>query len=215
MLCGATGFSEKRLQRSKRTPDDSSDTGIVFNVEDRLRIQTYFPILDALMNDLNRRIEAYSSTENRFALRDSSESQSLRKLTNFYSVDLDPFETVTEEWNQWRSFVNQLRLNKDANAASAGPSEMMAILKENDFVSSFPNVYVILCIYLTIPVTNCAGERSFSHLMRIKSNLRSTMGQERLNCLTIMSIESEIVWSIDFSDLINSFSMLNSRRRQF
>ena len=115
-MCGATGFSEKRLRRSKRTPDDSSDTGIVFNVEDRLRIQTYFPILDALMNDLNRRIEAYSSTENRFALRDSSESQSLRKLTNFYSVDLDPFETVTEEWNQWRSFVNQLRLNKDANA---------------------------------------------------------------------------------------------------
>ena len=40
------------------------------------------------MNDLNRRIEAYSSTENRFAfLRDSSESESLRKLTNFYSVD--------------------------------------------------------------------------------------------------------------------------------
>ena len=170
----------------------------------------------ALMNDLNRRIEAHSSTENRFVfLRDSSESESLRKLTNFYSVDLDSFETVTEEWNRWRSFVNQLRLNKDANAASAGPSEMMAILKENDFVSSFPNIHVILRIYLTITVTNCAGERSFSHLKRIKSNLRSTMGQEKLNCLTIMSIESEIVRSIDFSDLINSFSMLKSRRRQF
>ena len=45
MLCGATGFSEKRLRRSKRTPDDTSDTGIVFNAEDRFRIQTYFPIL--------------------------------------------------------------------------------------------------------------------------------------------------------------------------
>ena len=97
MLCGATRFSEKRLPRSKRTPDDTSDTGIVFNAEDRFRIQTYFPILYALMNDLNRRIEAYPSTENRFAfMRDS-----------------------------------------DANAASAGPSELMAILKENDFVSSF------------------------------------------------------------------------------
>ena len=52
ILCGSTGFSEKRLRKSKRTPDDTSDKGITFNAEDRLRIQTYFPILDALMNDL-------------------------------------------------------------------------------------------------------------------------------------------------------------------
>eukprot|EP00800_Vazella_pourtalesii_P011408 TRINITY_DN2746_c0_g2_i3.p1 TRINITY_DN2746_c0_g2~~TRINITY_DN2746_c0_g2_i3.p1 ORF type:complete len:204 (-),score=29.57 TRINITY_DN2746_c0_g2_i3:253-864(-) len=87
MLCGATGFSEKRLRRSKRTPDDTSDTGIVFNAEDRIGFK-HTSQSWALMNDLNRRIEAHSSTENRFVfLRDSSESESLRKLTNFYSVD--------------------------------------------------------------------------------------------------------------------------------
>ena len=214
ILCGSTGFSEKRLRKSKRTPDDTSDKGITFNAEDRFRIQTYFPILDALMNDLNRRIAAYSSTDDRFAfLRGSSESESLKKMINFYSEDLDSFETVAEEWTQWRSFVTQLRLNKEE--ANARPSEMMVILKENNLESAFPNVYVILQIYLTIPVTNCSGERSFSHLKRLKSALRSTMGQERLNSLTTMSIESEIVKSIDFSDLIDSFSKMKSRRRQF
>ena len=159
ILCGSTGFSEKRLRKSKRTPDDTSDKGITFNAEDRFRIQTHFPILDALMNDLNRRIAAYSSTDDRLAfLRGSSESESLKKMINFYSEDLDSFETVAEEWTQWRSFVNQLRLNKEE--ANARPSEMMVILKENNLESAFPNVYVILQIYLTIPVTNCSGERS-------------------------------------------------------
>ena len=41
MLCGATGLSEKRLRRSKRTPDDTLDKRIVFNEEYRFRIQTY------------------------------------------------------------------------------------------------------------------------------------------------------------------------------
>ena len=48
ILCGSTGFSEKRLRKSNWTPDDTSDKGITFNAVDRFRIQTYFPILDAL-----------------------------------------------------------------------------------------------------------------------------------------------------------------------
>ena len=216
VLCDSIGFSEKRLRRPKRTPDDTSDKGITFNIYDKFRIQTYFPILDALMNDLNRRIKAYSSIDDRFAfLRGSPESNSLSNMVTFYSEDLDSFETVAEEWSQWKYLVDQLKLNSDLKVASVTPSKMMAILKENKFESSFPNVYVILRIYLTIPVTNCAGERSFSHMKRIKSALRSTMGQDRLNSLTIMSIESEIVKSIDFSDLIDSFSKLKIRRRQF
>ena len=153
------------------------------------------------MNDLNRRIKAYSSIDDRFAfLRGSAESDSLSNMVTFYSEDLDSFETVAEEWSQWKSLVDQLKLNSDLKVASVTPSKMMVILKENKFESSFPNVYVILRIYLTIPVTNCTGERSFSHMKRIKSALRSTMGQDRLNSLTIMSIESEIVKYIDFSD---------------
>ena len=56
-------------------------------------------------------------------------------MINFYSEDLDSFETVAEEWTQWRSFVTQLRLNKEE--ANAGPSEMMVILKENNLESAF------------------------------------------------------------------------------
>ena len=81
----------------------------------------------------------------------------------------------------------------------------------------FPNVCIALRIYLTLPVglSNCSGERSFSHLKRIKSSLRSTMGQDRLANLTLLNIESEILTDLDFQDIIDSFSTLKARRKDF
>ena len=61
--------------------------------------------------------------------------------------------------------------------------------------------------------SNCTGERSFSHLKRIKNALHSTMGQKRLSSLAILSIESELVRQIDFSTLIANFAELKSRRK--
>ena len=57
----------------------------------------------------------------------------------------------------------------------------MKLKLQNDFNTSFPNTYILLRQYLTLPVTvtNCAVERSFSHLKRIKSALRSTHTDSR------------------------------------
>jgi hypothetical protein len=46
---------------------------------------------------------------------------------------------------------------------------------------------------LTIPITVASAERSFSKLKLIKSYLKSTMLQEKLNGLTIVSIEKEML----------------------
>ena len=41
--------------------------------------------------------------------------------------------------------------------------------------STFPNVAIILQIFLTIPASNASGERSFSVLKRVKTYLRNSM----------------------------------------
>jgi len=46
-------------------------------------------------------------------------------------------------------------------------------------------------------VTNCSAERSFSKLKIIENRLRTSMTQERLVNLAIMSIESDILREID------------------
>ena len=47
---------------------------------------------------------------------------------------------------------------------------------------------LILILYITIPVTSATAERTFSVLRRLKSYLRSTMTQERLNNVMVMHI---------------------------
>lgn len=60
--------------------------------------------------------------------------------------------------------------------------------------------------------TNCTSERSFSKLKLIETQLRSVMGQDRLNNLTIMSLENDLLKTIDFSDIINQFATRKARR---
>src|SRR5678815_3918045 len=79
---------------------------------------------------------------------------------------------------------------------------------------TFPNVGIALRIYHTIPVTNCEGERSFSTLSRVKNHLRTTMTQQRLQALSLMCIESEVLQSVDFDDIINDLKKKkNSQKR--
>ena len=56
-------------------------------------------------------------------------------------------------------------------------------------------------------VTNCSGERSFSKLKRIKNEQRTSIGQDRLNNLTLLSIEHELLRKIDVDDIIARFAL--------
>ena len=99
---------------------------------------------------------------------------------------------------------------------SPSPLQMLQIImKEYNLLSGFPNVCIALGIYLTLPVSNCSGERSLSHLKRMENALRSTMGQDRLTNLTLMNNECEIVQRLDFQDIVDSFSIMKAGRKQF
>lgn len=65
---------------------------------------------------------------------------------------------------------------------------------------------------MTIPISVASGEGSFSKLKLIKNYLRSTMCQERLNGLSVISIEKNILNTIDIEELSEKFSKLKSRR---
>ena len=69
---------------------------------------------------------------------------------------------------------------------------------EQYLVSTFPNIEVALRIYLCLMVCNCSGERTFSQLEIMKNEQRSTMGQNRLNILSLMSIECNFVRKNEF-----------------
>lgn len=63
--------------------------------------------------------------------------------------------------------------------------DLLVFLEEKDLIEVYPNMWVALRIAVTTPVTVASAERSFSKLKLIKTYLRSTMSQERLNGLAI------------------------------
>ena len=71
--------------------------------------------------------------------------------------------------------------------------------------SSFGDVCAAYMLFLTIPVTVASCERSFSKLKIIKNYLRSTMSQERLSGLALLSIENERARMIDVANMIDIF----------
>lgn len=68
-------------------------------------------------------------------------------------------------------------------------------------------------MFATMAVSNCSTERSFSCLKRIKNYLRSKMTEDRLNSLALLCIESEILLSLDFENLITDFATKKVRRK--
>ena len=91
------------------------------------------------------------------------------------------------------------------------PSSLAVVLPLIDKIT-FPNIYTALQIAATIPVTSCSCERSISVLRRLKTYLRNTMGQARMNGLAMMNVHREI--SLDTNKVINQFARDNPRRMQ-
>ena len=88
----------------------------------------------------------------------------------------------------------------------------------NDMASSkcmFSEVCMLLRILLTIPVTTSTAERTFSTLRRLKTFLRSTMTQNRLNHVMLLHIYKEKTDKIDLTKVATKFVSVNDRRRTF
>ncbi|GFS65344.1 dimer_Tnp_hAT domain-containing protein [Trichonephila clavipes] len=86
-------------------------------------------------------------------------------------------------------------------------------IRKNKLESAFSNLEVKMSIYLTLLVTNCSAERSFSALKRIKTDMRTTMEKENLNSLMLLRTQNDITMETDYNDIINDFAMLKARRK--
>ncbi|KAK0131766.1 repressor of the inhibitor of the protein kinase [Merluccius polli] len=81
-----------------------------------------------------------------------------------------------------------------------------------DLLEIYPNFWTALRIALTLPVTVAQAERSFTKLKLIKAYLRSTMSQERLTGLAVISINHSIGEQISYDDIIDDFASRKARK---
>uniref|UniRef100_A0A2S2NZQ2 HAT C-terminal dimerisation domain-containing protein n=1 Tax=Schizaphis graminum TaxID=13262 RepID=A0A2S2NZQ2_SCHGA len=82
-------------------------------------------------------------------------------------------------------------------------SNILQKLSKMGMASSFPNLSLAYKAICTLPPTSAGAERCFSKLKLIKTNLRSTMSEARLDHLMVISCNPDI--DINMDDAIDKF----------
>lgn len=203
--------SKRAKKRSRRMAffDDEAEE-MEFEGSLKFRVETYLPVIDSLTSNLEKRSTAYEKINNNFGFLVNIQTMAnpeikdcCSRLAKIYKKDINENELFFE-CQQFKHYIS-----KDEQSFA----EFYSILKRDHLESTFPNIEISLRIFLSMMVSNCTGERSFSKLKLIKNEHRSTMLQERLNCLSLMSIESDVLLNIDFDDIIKEFSRKKARKR--
>ena len=118
-----------------------------------------------------------------------------------YIEDMPNIQSISHEVDNWESFWL-------LHPREQLPSSLADTIKRTNPIT-FPNLSVVLRILATLPITSCTCERSASSIRILKTYLRSTMTQERLNGLATLFTHKDIEVSINH--VINLFAR-HSRR---
>ena len=120
-------------------------------------------------------------------------------------------EELVMEANRLRRFVKGMT-ERGVSTESWDVANLLQWIGQCKVQETVPNLIIAIRIYLTMAVSVASCDRSFSKLKLIKTYLRSTMGQNRLTNLAILSIEREQTESLDFDEVINQFASTKSRK---
>ena len=128
-------------------------------------------------------------------------TQHFSRFLQKYKDDLPDTDFLEIEMKMWKIFCT--------NSTKPMPTSLEELLPQVDRLA-FPNILAALKIFGTIPVTTCSCERSISTLRRLKTYLRSTMGQKRLKSLALLHVHREI--NLDVEKIIDRFAQKHPRR---
>ncbi len=129
--------------------------------------------------------------------------QNFEHILELYKDDLPSRACFNSELDLW-----QHKWKADSElAVSLYTPEKSLVHADCDF---FPNIHTLLCIMGTLPVTSYECERSISMLKLIKTSLRSSKGQDRLNGLAMLYYHRDI--EITSEEVVDEFSRRHPRQ---
>lgn len=75
-----------------------------------------------------------------------------------------------------------------------------------------PSVTILLSLYETLAVSSSSSERAFSKMKQLITDLRTTMGQERLSNLSVLVIYRKLASNIDLDQIVDRFKATKDHR---
>ena len=108
--------------------------------------------------------------------------------------------------------ISQLSVSREYLKQTKSKSIIDMVQSLEKMPIAFSQIIQIMYIVLTLPVTTASNERFFSTLKRVKSYLRTTIGDDRLSHLMLMAVEPEMVkkptWKISLMSLPSSVNVV-------
>lgn len=172
--------------------------------EDYYRVSIYLPFLDLFMFELDRRFLKHKDIFRGFKVlfpQSNMDSLSEEDAEDLILL-LKKYEEVLDSSSS--DIIGEFKLYTRCQDQNNLPysSAMDALAACN--VNMFPNCFKLFQILATIPVSTATVERSFSTLKRIKTYLRNTASQSRLNGLAMLSIHREL--QLTAEDVLNELA---------
>ena len=177
------------------------------NPQEYYRRTLAIPLLDCIISELDSRFSSLSRSASKVlqlvpTIVLDGEKQDLNDLVAMYESDLVDKYLVGQElilWNRkWAQCSPEER-----------PDSLGTALQQCD-EERFPNIFRLLKIGCTLPITSCTCERSFSTLRRLRNWLRSSMGCTRLSSLALMNVHYG--HAVNYDKAVDIFLKMHPRR---
>ena len=124
-----------------------------------------------------------------------------QKFVSKYSDDIPVQHNLYAQMDMWQV--------KWITFKGTLPTTLPELISATD-KNMFPPIYVAIQILATIPVTACSCERSILGLRRMKSWMRNTMTEERLDSISVIMFNRDI--KVDVDKVVDEFAAGNKHR---
>ncbi len=214
VLASRNGVNDPILPRRRKRPsrfeEGQAPHSYAVTPKDMYRV-IYFEAFDLLVQSINTRFDqpgyrAYCCLQSLLmkAVEKQDFSSELTEVMRIYGDDFNG-----------QSLQLQLQI-----LVSTVPEDIHTIMEVLSYLKEMPasekelinEVVKLAKLILVMPATNSTSERSFSALRRLKTYLRSTMTQQRLNNLMILHVHKELTDELKMKEIANEFIGQNERR---
>jgi len=190
-----------RQRKAPRRLDENPTSGTSLSPVDNMKVNFYYAVIDRLSEELRQRfpedlLEFSSLHPRHFAALDSE--QQVRRLAIRYQLQPD---VVSSQWRLSHHFVS---------TAADGDADLLQVYQQ--IPATYTQLRHLYKVLLTLPVTTASVERGFSKMAIVKSKLRSTMAQERLEALLLSTVERDLLLRLNDADLVAIFAAKAERK---
>ncbi len=133
--------------------------------------------------------------------------------TVFTSYPLINRDELLSEWKTFRRALVQEKKSIMLRNPRPTLQDIQSMQEHEAYKSIFPQMFCLINVLLSIPMSTATVERSFSQMKLVQNRLRNRLSDVSLAILMRIAIEGPELTDIDFEEILNIFKLQNRRIR--